>query len=125
MNESCAELTELLHGQRCCSRVRSRACGGCGGAAAAAAGTQPVHGRGNDPWPALWCDADVALCCQLVQAEELLETAVHVLLGAGANASNEILAWLRNAQPRHQASRTVVMEVRCLGVPIISCKLAI
>jgi hypothetical protein len=41
-------------------------------------------------WPACWSCEDVAGLCRLVQAEELLETAVHTLLGIGADSSTEL-----------------------------------
>lgn len=41
-------------------------------------------------WPTQWSAVDVAWLCQLVQAEELLETAVHMLLGIGADTSEEL-----------------------------------
>jgi hypothetical protein len=41
-------------------------------------------------WPACWSCEDVAALCRLVQAEELLETAVHLLLGIGTDSSAEL-----------------------------------
>jgi hypothetical protein len=46
-------------------------------------------------WLELWSAEDVALLSQLVQAEELLETAVHMLLGVGADSSGELYDKLR------------------------------
>lgn len=44
----------------------------------------------NSVWPACWTCEDVAGLCRLAQAEELLETAVHQLLGIGADSSTEL-----------------------------------
>jgi hypothetical protein len=46
-------------------------------------------------WPAHWSPEDVAWLSQLVQAEELLETAVHMLLGVGSDSSGELYDKLR------------------------------
>jgi hypothetical protein len=51
-------------------------------------------GSGNSSassvWPACWSCEDVAALCRLAQAEELLETVVHLLLGVGADSSTEL-----------------------------------
>jgi hypothetical protein len=59
-------------------------------------------------WPELWSAEDVAWLSQLVQAEELLETAVHMLLGVGADSSGELYDKLR-AMTRGQG---LALEVR-------------
>lgn len=58
-------------------------------------------------WPPQWCAEDVAWLSQLVQAEELLETAAHMLLGVGADSSRELYDKLR-AMTRAQG---LVLEV--------------
>lgn len=45
---------------------------------------------GDCSWPAQWSALDVAWLSQLVQAEELLETTVHMMLGIGADSTEEL-----------------------------------
>lgn len=59
-------------------------------------------------WPEAWEAEDVAWLCQLAQAEELLETAVHLLLGIGEDSSDGLYERLRQMTRGQQLS----MEVR-------------
>lgn len=70
------------------SGVRSRCQDGKVGTTSSTA--RAVDAAAVDSWPAVWTCEDVAGLCRLVQAEELLETAVHALLGIGCDSSAEL-----------------------------------
>jgi hypothetical protein len=69
-------------------------------------------------WPLHWTAEDVAWLSQLVQAEELLETAVHMLLGVGSDSSAELYDKLR-AMTRHQG---LALEVSGRKVAACACR---
>jgi hypothetical protein len=46
--------------------------------------------RDDADWPLSWSCEDIACACRLVQAEQLLETAVHLLLGLCRDSSCEL-----------------------------------
>lgn len=62
---------------------------------------------GGVEWPASWTCEDVAGLCRLVQAEELLETAVHLLLGIGADSSTELYDKLQKMARGQQTTKQV------------------
>lgn len=61
-----------------------------GGADSHAGSNAGSSSSSSSVWPACWSCEDVAGLCRLAQAEELLETAVHALLGIGADSSTEL-----------------------------------
>jgi hypothetical protein len=81
------------------------------GSEAAASTASTAAAAAAASWPSQWAAEDVAWLSQLVQAEELLETAVHSLLGVGADSSGELYDKLR-AMTRGQG---LALEVRSLA----------
>lgn len=77
--EEAAELQRLLHPAAGISPAHCH-CPRCRPAADSAGGC----------WPSSWTCQDAAWACKLVQAEQLLESAVHQLLSAGADSSSEL-----------------------------------
>lgn len=65
-------------------------------------------------WPSRWTAENIAWLCQLVQAEELLETAVHLLLGVGSDSSEELYLKL-GQMTRGQALDMQVTDSMGLG----------
>lgn len=61
-----------------------------GAAVSSSSGSGSGSNSAGSVWPACWTCEDVAGLCRLAQAEELLETAVHLLLGVGADSSVEL-----------------------------------
>jgi hypothetical protein len=68
---------------------------------------------GGAEWPVGWTCEDVAGLCRLAQAEELLETSVHLLLGIGADSSSELYDKLQKMSCGQQTT----MQVWPVGGP--------
>jgi uncharacterized membrane protein YgcG len=84
--------------------------GGTGGdSSSSGGGVQKDASSDSSVWPSCWTCEDVAGLCRLAQAEELLETAVHLLLGIGADSSTELYDKLQQMA----RGQKLAHQVRC------------
>lgn len=85
-NPGCSTSTADANGSSSCGRTGGDSSSGC----SSSGDVQMGVNSDSSVWPSCWTCEDVAGLCRLAQAEELLETAVHLLLGIGADSSTEL-----------------------------------